>query len=74
MTTLEKILYIADYMEPTRDFDGVEQLRELVVQDLDAAVELGLAMSVEELTDRGVPVHTNTQGALRFLRKENNNG
>lgn len=27
MTLLEKLLYIADYMEPTRDFPGVERLR-----------------------------------------------
>ena len=26
MTTLEKILYVADYMEPNRDFPGVENL------------------------------------------------
>ena len=69
MTTLEKILYIADYMEPTRDFDGVEKLRALVYKDLDAAVRLGLEMSVEELTQRGVPVHPNTLEALRFLTK-----
>lgn len=69
MTTLEKILYIADYMEPTRDFEGVEKLRALVYEDLDAAVRLGLEMSVEELTQRGVPVHPNTREALRFLTK-----
>ena len=69
MTKLEKILYIADYMEPTRDFDGVEKLRALVYEDLDAAVRLGLEMSVEELTERGVPVHPNTAEALRFLTK-----
>lgn len=69
MTTLEKILYIADYMEPTRDFDGVEKLRALVYEDLDAAVRLGLEMSVEDLTNRGVPVHPNTLEALRFLTK-----
>ena len=74
MTKLEKILYIADYMEPTRDFDGVEKLRELVYKDLDAAVLLGLEMSVEDLTSRGNPVHKNTQEALDFLRKEYPNG
>ena len=59
MTTLEKILYIADYMEPTRDFDGVERLRALVYEDLDAAVRLGLEMSVEDLTAgacRSIPI------------------
>lgn len=29
MSRLEKILYIADYMEPNRDFPGVERLRTL---------------------------------------------
>ena len=74
MTLMEKILYIADYMEPTRDFDGVEKLRELVYKDLDAAVLLGLEMSVEDIASQGNPVHKNTQEALDFLRKEYSNG
>ncbi len=74
MTLMEKILYIADYMEPTRDFDGVEKLRKLVYKDLDAAVLLGLEMSVEDIASQGNPVHKNTQEALDFLRKEYSNG
>ncbi|HIR85749.1 MAG TPA: nicotinate (nicotinamide) nucleotide adenylyltransferase, partial [Candidatus Limivicinus faecipullorum] len=38
MNTLEKIIYLADYIEPTRDFEGVERLRELAYEDLDAAL------------------------------------
>ena len=34
MTLLEKILYIADYMEPNRDFEGVEELRARIVEEL----------------------------------------
>ena len=68
MSLLEKILYIADYMEPTRDFDGVERLRQLAYTDLDAAVLLGTEMSVEELAERGVPVHPNTLAARDFLK------
>jgi nicotinate-nucleotide adenylyltransferase len=60
MTTFDKILYLADYMEPTRDFDGVEELRRLVYEDLD--------MTVEELHERGAIVHQNTQGTLDELR------
>ena len=48
---------------------GWSSLRALVYKDLDAAVRLGLEMSVEELTERGVPVHPNTAEALRFLTK-----
>lgn len=68
MTTFDKILYLADYMEPNRDFDGVEELRRLVWEDLDRAMVLGLEMSVEELKERGVPVHQNTQAALDELK------
>ena len=38
MTKLEKILYLADYIEPSRDFKGLEETRELAYRDLDAAV------------------------------------
>ena len=68
MTLLEKILYIADYMEPTRDFDGVEGLRDLAYVDLDAAVLLGTEMTVEEMRGYGSPVHPNTLAARDFLK------
>lgn len=68
MTLLEKILYIADYMEPTRDFDGVERLRDLAYVDLNAAVLLGTEMTVEEMRGYGSPVHPNTLAARDFLK------
>lgn len=68
MTLLEKILYLADYMEPNRDFPGVERLRELAYTDLDAAVALGCEMSIAEMKEKGRKVHPNTQAALDSLR------
>lgn len=68
MTLLEKVLYIADYMEPTRDFDGVEELRRLAYADLDAAVILGAEMSIEDMLQRGNPIHPNTRAARDFLK------
>ncbi len=68
MTLLEKILYIADYMEPNRDFEGVERLRELTETDLDGAVLLGLEMSVREMEERGNPLHYRTAEALEWLK------
>ncbi|KRK97926.1 metal dependent phosphohydrolase [Secundilactobacillus odoratitofui DSM 19909 = JCM 15043] len=38
MTTLAQIIYMADYIEPARDFDGVAQARLLTKQDLSLAV------------------------------------
>ncbi len=68
MTLLDKIIYIADYMEPNRDFPGVERLRELAYTDLDAAVALGCEMSIREMEEKGREVHPNTSMALASLR------
>lgn len=56
MSLLEKIIYLADYIEPTRNFDGVERLRELSYTEIDAAMELGLRMTIEDLEAKGAPV------------------
>lgn len=69
MTTLEKILYVADYMEPNRDFDGVERLRELAYRDLDKALLLGVETTIQEMEDRELPVHKNTIQAQAWLRE-----
>lgn len=39
MTTLDQIVYVADYIEPGRDFPGVDQARQLAAESLRAAVE-----------------------------------
>ena len=64
MTRLEKIIYLADYIEPTRrDFDGLNELRSLAYQDLDACMELGLVMSLREVRSKGQEPHENTAKA-----------
>lgn len=68
MTALEKIIYIADYIEPNRDFDGVERLRALAYQDLDKALLLGVETTIQEMKDRDLPIHTKTLEAQTWLR------
>lgn len=68
MTTLEKVLYMADYIEPSRDFDGVDELRRLAYTDLDAAMVLGLKMSLEDLKAGGITPHENTVQALNWYQ------
>lgn len=53
MTLLEKILWLADYIEPTRDFKGVEKARALAYDDLDAALYEGLRHTVDHLIKKG---------------------
>ena len=68
MTTLEKVMYLADYIEPSRDFPGVETLRRVCYEDLDRGVLLGLEMTVEEMTEMGNPVHRATLEARDALK------
>ncbi len=67
MSLLEKVIYMADYIEPTRDFDGVEPLRAMSYQDLDKALIMGLQMSIDDMTERGILPHPRTREALAFL-------
>ena len=68
MTLLEKIIYIADYMEPNRRFDGVEILRELVWEDLDAAVFHGLDQAVAHVRKQGMPLDSDSLSAWNYYR------
>lgn len=70
MSLLEKILYMADYIEPNRDFDGVERLRELAYTDLDQAMLMGVEDAIRDMEQRGVPIHTNTLQARDWLRRQ----
>lgn len=69
MTTLEKIMYMADYIEPNRDFEGVERLRALAYSDLDAAMRLGLQMSLDDIRAQGNIPHPDSLGALEFYSR-----
>ena len=67
MNLLEKIIYVADYMEPCRNFPGVEKLRELAFSDIDAALRLGLEMTLEHLARQGAEVSPESREALAWL-------
>ncbi len=68
MTTLEKIIYVADYMEPNRDFPGVETLRRLAFEDLDKALKLGLEMTLELLQKNKQDISPASAEAPAFLQ------
>ncbi len=70
MNTLEKIIYVADYMEPNRNFPGVEELRSLAFTDLDAALKLGLEMTLSMLRQEGKEISSESQQALDYLNKK----
>ena len=70
MSLEEKLLYIADYMEPCRAFPEVEELRRLAYTDLDGAVAMGTALSVQEMVQRDKELHHDTREAFEYYGKE----
>lgn len=69
MSKLEKIIYIADKIEPTRKFDGVEQLRLLAYQNIDLAILKSLNDTIKYVIDKNQLLHEETIKARNFLLK-----
>lgn len=72
MNMLETIIYVADYMEPNRDFPGVEKLRYLATVDMQQALQCGLEMTLAHLKEQNAVVSPASQGALEYLYNRNN--
>jgi putative HD superfamily hydrolase of NAD metabolism len=67
MSTLEKIIYIADYIEPNRNFDGVDKLREITLENLDRGVLGGIDNTLIYIINNGGLIHPNTINARNYL-------
>lgn len=60
MTLMEKIIFLADYIEPSRDFPGVDHLRKTAFKDLDAALIEAYDDTLRHLLDQHQYVYTLT--------------
>lgn len=69
MSLLEKIIYIADFIEPNRHFEGLEHLRETTLRDLDIGVEEGLRLSIRHVGKD--TLHPRTRDALHYYQEQN---
>ena len=70
MSLFEKILYLADYIEPTRDFEGIDELRELAFSNLDGAMVLGLGMTIDEIRRSGREPYVDTLDAYAWYKEK----
>lgn len=65
MTALEKIIYLADMIEPSRKpYPGLEELRKLCFNDLDEAMRFALLSSLAHVQAQGKTLHPDTLAAL----------
>ena len=71
MTLLEKIIWMADCIEQTRDFPGVKKLRELAYEDLDKALAEALGMTLEFIRSKGETPYHDTVEAFEWYSRDN---
>lgn len=60
MSELDKVVYVADYIEHNPDFPGVDKARELAKRSLNQAVAYETARTVEHLAHKGMPIYPQT--------------
>ncbi len=70
MTLLEKIIYIADLIEPSRDFIGVDDIRSMAYEDIDLAMRKALQEVIGFVKKRGFALHPNSIEAYNDYTKE----
>ncbi len=71
MSKLEKIIYLADIMEISRDFEGVDEIREKAFSDLDQAVLGAIDKTLLYLIEKGEAININTIYARNDLLSKN---
>ncbi|NRY61467.1 bis(5'-nucleosyl)-tetraphosphatase (symmetrical) YqeK [Clostridium beijerinckii] len=67
MSTLTKIIYIADMIEPGRNFEGVDEIRRATFDNLDKGVYFGLTSSIKVLLARNLLIDENTIKARNYF-------
>lgn len=68
MNLFEKIIYLADMIEPNRSYDGTDELRELAERDLDFCMFRALEQSIRILNERKMHVYKDTLDAFEWYR------
>jgi predicted HD superfamily hydrolase involved in NAD metabolism len=67
MSTLDKIIYLADYIEKDRSFPGVDAIRQIAETDLDRATIMALTNCICHVAQTGALLHKRTIDARNDL-------
>ena len=71
MTLLEKIIYIADYIEPGREeLPNVAEVRKLAFHDIDACLYRILKASLVYLDSRNIPIDPMTEKSYQYYKEK----
>ena len=72
MNLLEKIIFIADYIEPNRKFEGIREVRQLAFEDLNESIIKAMDNTIKYVIDDGGLLHLDTIKARNYLKLEKN--
>jgi len=67
MSKLEKIIYLADFIEPGRSYPEIDKLKSLAFENLDQAVILALTNTIRYVALNGALIHKRTITARNDL-------
>lgn len=67
MSILEKVVFIADYIEPGRNFTGVNEARKVAFSDINDAMVLSLDKTIKHVISKGALIHPDTIDARNFI-------
>ncbi|MBD0379050.1 bis(5'-nucleosyl)-tetraphosphatase (symmetrical) YqeK [Paenibacillus sedimenti] len=70
MTLLDKVVCLADYMEPGRDFPGVHNIREIAEHSLEKALLAGFDTTISFLVSKGKRIYPLTIMTRNYLIKQ----
>jgi len=57
MSTLDKLVYLADHIEPDRDFGGIEEVRKMSYENLNRAIIISSSAKIRAILSKGLPIH-----------------
>lgn len=67
MSILDKVIYIADYIEPGRNFPGVDALRNEAFRNMDKSILVALNNTIKYIVERGQLIDMNTIKARNYI-------
>lgn len=74
MTILDKVVFLADYIEPSRNFPGVDVVRRKSYEDIDDAIVCAINSTIYYVMDKGSLLHPKTVNARNAILVQDGRG
>ena len=78
MDKISSIVFIADYIEAGRNFEGIEEIRKAADESLEKAIVAGIDSTIVHVLKKGQPLHPRSiltrNWALEKLKEQENQG